>query len=174
MAKYTVKLVDHAAWSPHDQFGIQKAVQKRFDEAFDGTPDSVDVSWVVATPNDNLVVHFVPDRDHSYLKVRWPQANINPRAGGHTYTGDRPLSGTEVYQTRQGDRFPYASYAATVFHEALHNLYPFQTVDFIHKLDGGGEAAGLAAPEYSFRTKMTEHNKELIRRGFSIKNPQYL
>lgn len=174
MAKYTVKLVDHATWSTHDQFGIQKAVQKLFDEAFNGTPDSVEVSWTVPSPTDNLVVHFVPDRDHSYLKVRWPQANINRRAGGHTYTGDRPLSGSEVYQTRQGDRFPYVSYAATVFHEALHNLYPFQTVDFIHKLDGGGEAAGLAAPEYSFRSKMTDHNKELMRTGFSVKNPQYI
>src|SRR5579863_618344 len=25
MAKYTVRLVDHATWSTHDQFGIQKA-----------------------------------------------------------------------------------------------------------------------------------------------------
>ena len=61
-----------------------------------------------------------------------------------------------------------------MFHEALHNLYPYQTTDFIHKLDGGGEAAGLAAAEYSFRTKMTEHNKELMRRGFATKNPQYI
>jgi hypothetical protein len=174
MAKYTVRLVDHADWSSHDQFGIQKAVQKRFDEAFDGTPDSVDVSWVVASPNDNLVVHFVPDRDHSYLRVRWPQAYILPMAGGFTYTGERPLAGSEVYKTRDGGRFPYGSYAATVFHEALHNLYPYQTTDFIHKLDGGGEAAGLAAAVYSFRTKMTEHNKELMRRGFSVKNPQLL
>jgi hypothetical protein len=44
----------------------------------------------------------------------------------------------------------------------------------VHELDGGGEAAGLAAAHYSLRTQMTDHNKQLIRQGFSVKNPQYL
>jgi hypothetical protein len=44
----------------------------------------------------------------------------------------------------------------------------------MHNLDGGGEKAGLAAAKIGPDTKMTDHNKELIRRGFSAKNPQYL
>jgi hypothetical protein len=117
-----------------------------------------------------LVVHFVPDREHSYIKQKWPDANIILEAGGHTYTGARPMSASEVYRKRDGGDFHFGSYAATVFHEAMHNLYPFQNADFVHKKDG----TGLAAPIYSRHTQMTDHNKELIRQGFAVKNPQYL
>jgi hypothetical protein len=174
MAKYIVKLVDHANWNDGNKHGIEVAVQEKFDEAFEGTSDGVDVSWGTGADTDNYVVHFVPDRDHSYLKQKCPRAVINEEAGGHTYTGDRPLSGTEVYRTIHGSQYPYKGYALTVFHEALHNLFPFQTTAFVHELDGGGEAAGLAAAHYSLRSRMTDHNKELIRQGFSVKNPQYL
>jgi hypothetical protein len=44
----------------------------------------------------------------------------------------------------------------------------------MHNLDGGGEKAGLAAARYNVHTKMTDRNKELIRRGFSFKTRQYL
>jgi hypothetical protein len=63
--------------------------------------------------------------------------------------------------------------AITVFHEAMHNLLPYHGADFVHKLDGGDEAAGMAAV-YSLKSQMTQHNKELIRHGFSVKNPQLL
>jgi len=174
MAHYKVKLVERADFSTSDEHAIQIAVQKRFDEAFDGTSDGVDVSWGAGDPNDNLVVHFVPDREHSYIKQRWPDANIALEAGGHTYTGARPMSATEVYRKRASGDFHFGSYAATVFHEAMHNLYPYQTTNFVHMLDGGGDAAGLAAAIYSRHTAMTQHNKELIRRGFTVKNPQFL
>jgi hypothetical protein len=170
MARYVVKLVDRASFSAADEHAIQVATQKRFDEAFKDTADSADVSWGSGTPNDNLVVHFVPDREHSYIKQKWPDANIILEAGGHTYTGARPMSASEVYRKRDGGDFHFGSYAATVFHEAMHNLYPFQNADFVHKKDG----TGLAAPIYSRHTQMTDHNKELIRQGFAVKNPQYL
>jgi hypothetical protein len=173
LAKYRVKLVDRTGWSDADKHGIQVATQKLFDEAFDGTSDSVDVSWGDGKDIDNLVAHFVPDIPHSYLRKKWPKATINPNAIGHTHShGD--LSGTEVYQTARGGLHHLKMYAMTVFHEAMHNLYPHQSTDFVHKLDGGGEAAGMAAAVYGLRSKMTDHNKELIQKGFSVKNPQYL
>jgi hypothetical protein len=174
MATYSAKLVDRAGWSEADKHGIESKAQKLFDEAFQGTPDGVSVSWGDGTTSDNLVVHFVPDIPHSYLKQKWPQARIDPRAIGHTYTGDRPLAGTEVYQTARGSRFPWKMYAITIFHEAMHNLFPYQSTDFVHKLDGGDDAAGMAAAEYSLKSELTQHNKELIRQGFSVKNPQLL
>jgi hypothetical protein len=173
MAKYIVKLVDHADWDDAHRHGIEVAVQARFDEAFEGTSDSVDVSWGAGADTDNYVCHFVPDREHSILKQKWPRSATNPEAGGHTYTGERPLAGTEVYRTRHGSQFPYKSYATTVVHEAMHNLFPFQTTAFVHEMDGGGEAAGIAAAEYSLKTPMTEHNKQVIQQGFSVKNPQF-
>jgi hypothetical protein len=166
--------VDRAGYTPTQEQSIKAAVKKVFDEAFDGTADGVVVAWGSGTSSDNLVVHFVPDVDHSYLKKKWPDANINPIAGGHTYTGDRPLAGTEVYRKRNGTLFHPNILSFTVFHEAMHNLFPFQTTAFVHELDGGGEAAGLANAHYNVDTKMTDHNKELIQQGFSSKNPQYL
>jgi hypothetical protein len=174
MATYSAKLVDRTGWSEADKHGIETKAQKLFDEAFQGTPDGVSVSWGNGTPSDNLVVHFVPDIPHSYLKQKWPGAIINQNAIGHTYTGERPLAGTEVYQIARGTRFPWQMYAITVFHEAMHNLFPYQSTDFVHKLDGGDEAAGMAAAVYGLRSQMTQHNKELIRQGFSVKNPQLL
>jgi hypothetical protein len=174
MATYSIKLVEHADYKPAQEQSIQAAVKQVFDRAFDGTADAVVVAWGSGTSADNLVVHFVPDVDHSYLKQRWPNANINPMAGGHTYTGDRPLAGTEVYRKRNGTLFHPIILSFTVFHEAMHNLFPFQTTAFVHELDGGGKAAGLANAHYSVETEMTIHNKELIRQGFSVKSPQYL
>ena len=167
-------MVDHAHWDEGPRHGIEVAVKAKFAEAFDGTPDDISVSWGTGTDQDNYVVHFVPDRDHSYLKQKWPKAVINEEAGGHTYTGERPLAGSEVYRTIHGSQYPYKGYAMTVVHESLHNLFPFQTTAFVHELDGGGEAAGIAAAHYNLRTEMTQHNKELIRQGFSVKNPQLL
>jgi hypothetical protein len=174
MATYSAKLVDRTGWSEAEKHGIETKAQKLFDEAFQGTPNGVSVSWGDGTPSDNLVVHFVPDIPHSYLKQKWPGAIINQNAIGHTYTGERPLAGTEVYQIARGSRFPWQMYAITVFHEAMHNLFPYQSTDFVHKLDGGDDAAGMAAAVYGLKSVMTQHNKELIRQGFSVKNPQLL
>lgn len=77
MATYTAKLVDRTGWSDADKHGIETKAQKLFDEAFQGTPDGVSVSWGNGTTSDNLVVHFVPDIPHSYLKQKWPGAIIN-------------------------------------------------------------------------------------------------
>jgi hypothetical protein len=174
MAHYVVKLVDRADFNTAAEHAIQVAVQKRFDEAFEGTSDDVGVSWGTGDAKDNYVVHFVPDRQNSYIKQKWPNANIALEAGGHTYTGERPMSATEVYRRRDGGEFHFSSYAATVIHESMHNLFPFQTTNFVHLMDGGGDAAGLAAATYNRHTPMTEHNKQVIRQGFSVKNPQYL
>jgi hypothetical protein len=175
MARYTAKLVDRTGWSDADKHGIQLHVQRKFDEAFEGTADSVDVSWGAGTPEDNLVIHFVPDIPHSYLKQKFPDAVINPMDGGYTNTSQKPLSGTEIYQTVQGNRnWPWETRSMIVFHESLHNLFPFQPARFVHDLDGGGEAAGYAAAIPKLAYGMTQHNKELMRQGFSVKNPQLL
>lgn len=175
MAIYTAKLVDRTGWSAADQHGIEVQVQKKFDEAFAGTQDSVTVSWGGGTPQDNLVIHFVPDIAHSYLKQLFPNAVINPDDGGYTNTSQRPKSGTEIYQTVRGIRnWPWETRAMIVFHESLHNLFPFQSSNFVHMLDGGGAAAGYAAAKPRLSYGMTQHNKELMRQGFSVKNPQVL
>jgi len=175
MARYIAKLVDHAVGLTAAQSHfVEVAAGKLFDQAFEGTSDGVDVSWGTGNSNDNLVVHFVMDREHSFLKVKWPQANIDVAAGGHTYVqAAGPISGTEIYRQRGGANLPHHSYPISIFHEALHNLFPGWSIDQMHMLDGGGDAAGMAAAHYNVNTPMTEHNKQLMRQGFSVKNAQY-
>ena len=173
MATYIVKLVDHADYTEQQKNSVSIKVQEIFDKAFVGDPNDVNVVWGSGNQSDNYVVHFVPDVDNSYLKQTWPDANIDPDAGGHTHTHGS-LAGTEIYRKRKGRQFHPKGLAVTAFHESMHNLYPYQTVDFVHRLDGGGKAAGLAAAHYGDDTPMTKRNKELVRAGLAVKNPQLL
>ena len=178
MATYTVKIVDHTKSDELQKYkgGIKRIAQERFDEAFADTPDTVTVSWGNGTEKDDLVMHFVRDVGHSFIRTKWPKARIAPNAGGHTYCADK-MSCSEIYEylnddSRQRQQVTLAGIA--IFHEALHNLLPGWTIEEMHNLDGGGEKAGLAAARYNVHSKMTERNKELIRRGFSIKTRQCL
>jgi hypothetical protein len=175
MAMYTAKLVDHTDSRSLLKFkgGIQRIAQELYDKAFEGTSDSVTVSWGTGTQSDNLVIHFVLDRAHSYIWKTWPDARIDPDAGGHTHT-EGALACTEIYENVGGHRQHVRQLGVLIFHESLHNLLPFWGMEELHNLDGGGAAAGLAARKIGPDATMTEKNKELIRRGFSVKNPQYL
>jgi hypothetical protein len=175
MSAYTAKLVDHTG-SGLETFksGIQRLAQETFDQAFDGTADKVTISWGAGTQSDNLVIHFVEDIAHSYIRQKWPSAAINADAGGHTHIASGPLCATELYKMAQGRRQHVRELGLLAFHEALHNLLPSWGMEQMHNLDGGGEKAGLAAAKISPDSKMTEHNKQLIRQGFSTKHDQYL
>src|SRR5262249_54453789 len=138
MTVYSVKLVDHI--DGHGPLGvmivqdrrekkdeaIRASIQRVLGLAFDGTSDSVAVSWGTGSPNDNLVLHFVEDIAHSYLRKKWPKMKApDPDAGGHTHAlSDGSLSGTELYRTRPDGPLRARRYGALAFHEALHNLFP--------------------------------------------------
>jgi hypothetical protein len=197
MTTYSVKLVNRDGLSDDEQQRIQSSVQAKFDEAFQGTNDAVSVQWGAGTRDDNLVIHFVRDRDtaNSYLRSTFPtMREPPPYVGGHTHSHGA-LSGSELYRfalfrpVRQADgsytghlrRIALADYGALAFHEALHNLLPFWPNDTnpdgtpnpgsLHNAAGGG---GLAASHVGRDTRMTDMNKVLIRRGFSVRNPQVL
>src|SRR5258708_33846848 len=78
MATYTVKIVDHTKSDEFQKYkgGIKRLAQERFDEAFKDTSDTVTVSWGNGTEKDDLVMHFVQDVDHSFIKTKWPKAQI--------------------------------------------------------------------------------------------------
>jgi hypothetical protein len=178
MAAYTVKIVDHTKSEEFQKYkgGIKRIAQERFDEAFGDTPDTVTVSWGNGTEKDDVVVHFVQDVAHSYIKSKWPKAKIAANAGGHTYITEKK-SCSEIYEYLNSDskqRQQVAIAGISIFHEALHNLFPGWTIDEMHNLDGGGEKAGLAAEKYNSHSQMTDRNKEMIRRGFSFKTRQWL
>jgi hypothetical protein len=141
-------------------------LKRAFELAFVDTSDSISVSWGSGSNSDNLVIHFVEDIAHSYLRQTWPQMRVDPRAGGHTHTHGS-LAGTELYRTTPSGKVTPRRYGALAFHEALHNLFPFRGDQ--HTAFGGGVAAANI-PDMD----PNEVNKAFLRRGFSVRNPQLL
>jgi hypothetical protein len=175
MATYTAKLIDHTDTQKLVIYkgGVQRILKELYDQAFAGTSDSVTVVWGTGSSADNLIIHFVLDLKHSFIREKWPAATISPDAGGHTHT-EGALACSEIYQNINGIRQQVRQLAVLAFHESLHNLLPFWGMEEMHNLDGGGRAAGLAGKKVGPDAEMTARNKELIRRGFSVKNPQHL
>jgi hypothetical protein len=168
MAIYIVKLVDRTVGSPQRLTGlIQQDAQDQFNEAFKGTSDSVSVEWGTGLASDNEVMHFVEDINHSYIRTKYPQTLIGTEAGGHTYNDNsNRISASEIYKhDPQGIQYRASACAKMIMHETLHNQYPFLDV---HN-DGGG---GVALPVPTL--PMTDRNKDLIRRAFSVKIQQLL
>jgi hypothetical protein len=101
----------------------------------------------------------------------WPNTNIAPNAGGHTHQHGR-VSGSEFYKYQWVDGHQKLlnpqSCMIMVGHEAMHNLLPGWTTADLHANGGGGIA--LSHPQLP----MTDKNRELLRRGFSVKTPQLL
>ena len=166
MAIYTVKLVDRRSSGSHEMSAIQKQVERVLGLAFVDTSDSVSVSWGAGAESDNLVMHFVEDISNSYLRKTWPNIHIDPNAGGHTHS-HHSMSGTELYRTRASGPLHLRQYGFMAFHEALHNLFPWR--DDVHTAMGDGLAKANVPNE-----DPNEANKDWLRRGFAVRNPQVL
>lgn len=166
MAIYSVKLVDHRNSTSAETAAICASIARVMGLAFVGTSDSVSASWGIGTASDNLVLHFVTDIVHSYLRQTWPKMTVDPNAGGHTHTHGS-LAGTELYRTRPTGPITLRRYGALAFHEALHNLFPLRGDQ--HTAFGGGIAAANI-PD----ADPNDANKAFLRQGFSVRNPQLL
>jgi len=172
MASSSVRLVDHTSTPDTWRQGLKKAIQDLFDQCFAGTSDKVTVEWGTGAATDNLVLHFVEDVEHSYIQQKLPGDPIKEFIGGHTRTQNK-VTGSEFYKLigkkGQRSRATYTGYAKLALHESMHNLFPGWTEADMHGPAGGG---GLAASPPQLPP--TEKNKELMRRGLSIKNAQLL
>ena len=179
MATLSVKLVDH---TPQDNNtatitqSVQKHLQALFDEVFNGTVHTVVVAWGTSSPTDALILHFVEDMDHSYIKQHMPGVVFRRRnTGGHTKPNPGGITGSEfyLYSFDQADRNARTRHngsgcAQLAFHEGLHNQFPAWSEDDMHNNGGGGLASRVVGHA------LTERNKELMRRGLPIKNAQLL
>ena len=172
MTTYCVKLVNHTKATDRLQQSIQAKLQNLFDQVFSDTSDNALVNWGIGSASDAIVLHFVDDIANSYLQQKMPGNDIRADAGGHTRTrGD--VTGSEFYMHTGTGKTRVAlhdsAYGRLAFHEALHNQFPGWTNADMHGKDGGG---GLAASPP--QEPMTDKNKELMRRGISLKNAQLL
>ena len=91
--------------------------------------------------SDAVVVHFVTDKDSSYLKQIRPNEGGQHHAGGHTSYG-QPM-GSEIYQhiIEPGGRRHMdtdAGDAKPAFHGIPHNQFPGRSGAEIHGTFGGG------------------------------------
>jgi hypothetical protein len=176
MAQYSIKLVSHVAGESRLQMLIAKHLQDMFTKVFEGTSDAATVAWGTGMAADSIVLHFVPDRAHSYLTQVWPDALNHSRlhAGGHTEPRS-PRTGSEFYlwAREEGDSTPHRytalGYAKIAFHECLHNQFPYRGGDMHGPFGGGGLAALVPHGDLPNQT-----NIELMRRGLAIKNAQLL
>lgn len=191
MTVYSVKLVDHIdgrgllgvmfveSRHAHKNELIRADIERVMGLAFTGTSDSVSVSWGTGNNSDNLVLHFVEDIAHSYLRKKWPEMIApDPNAGGHTHSpGGSGLSGTEFYRMRPAGPIHAHQYGRLAFHEALHNLFP--NVKDKHKDKDGNDAfarhfgGGIAALHIP-NEEPNEENKAFLRQGFSVRTRQLL
>jgi hypothetical protein len=177
VADLSVKLVDHTPQNNNsDKLRqlIQTHLQDLFDEVFNGTVNRAPVTWGTGAASDALVLHFVEDMDHSYLKQKMTGVVFRRRnTGGHTHPNVGGITGSEFYQYPYVDgkrtHFKAISYAQLAFHEALHNQFPAWSEDEMHG-DKGGKGLASETPT----PPLTERNKELMRQGLPIKNAQLL
>jgi hypothetical protein len=175
MANYSVKVVDHTGSQADWLKGLCKAIEDLFNKCLEGTSDTVTVTSGTGQQSDNLILHFVENVDQSFIQQKMPGgAALKPTLAGHTRTRGKKTC-TEFYKfilfPGETARRParYEGYAKTAVHESLHNLFPGWSEDDMHGGPGGG---GLAASPP--RLPPTQKNKELIRKGLSIKNDQFL
>jgi hypothetical protein len=170
MTCFSIKLVNHTNATDRLKNSIKSGLQGLFDQVFDGMSDTAVVNWGTGSASDAIVLHFVNDIANSYIDNKWPGAQIRADAGGHTRTRGR-VTGSEFYLHVSNGAHRTAvhdsGYAKLAFHEALHNQFPGWSNSDLHGPDGGG---GLAASPPQL--PVTDKNKELMRRGISIKNEQ--
>ncbi len=170
MAAYTVKLVNHTRATQRLLDAIKTNIQELFNQVFSGTSDRAAVDWGAGSNSDSVVLHFVDDIASSYVQQKMPGKDIRADAGGHTRTRGH-VTGSEFYMhtgTGQNRRANHdRAYARLAFHESLHNQFPGWSNEDLHGEKGGGGLA-LSPPQ----EPMTDKNKELMRRGLSIRNAQ--
>ncbi len=166
MPEITVTLVDRtgAASRDHENFkaGIMRELEDILGDLIYSTSEStaVNARWTGQSPpagDQDLVIHWVPDRDHSYLRKKWPGVMIKQNASGHTYVGPGNLTGTEFYR-RPRLKTPLA-YALIAAHEAMHNITGFNNLQLHGQMGVAGDAEGTP------HLPVTDNDRSLVQGG---------
>jgi len=174
MPDITVTLVDRteATSQNHETFkaGIMSELENLLSDLIGSNSDItvINMRWVSQSPapgDQDLVIHWVPDRDHSYLKQKWPDTNIDLKASGHTNSKGN-TTGSEFY--RHPKLKTAAAYALIAAHELMHNI----TRTNNHQLHGqGGLAADAGGTPH---LPITDNDRSLVRAGMQRGLPDQL
>ena len=177
MPSITVTLVDRtgATASPsHENFkaGIMHELAHIFEDLLYSASDVsvVNTRWVSESPasgEQDLVIHWVPDRDHSYLRSNWPNTRIAQNAGGHT-NSQGSITGSEFYR-RPRLQTPLA-YAKLAAHEAIHNISGLNNIQ-LHGKHGSGLAGDSGGVPH---LPVTDDDRQLVQAGIQNGLPDQL
>ena len=175
MPQITVTLVDRtgaAASASHESFkmGIMQELVKILDDLIhsDSEATVINTRWVNQSPasgDQDVVIHWVPDRDQSYLRKKWPSVQIAQNASGHTYI-DKDMTGSEFYR-RPRLQTPEA-YAKIAAHEAMHNITRLGNQKLHGQRGLAGDGAGTP------HLPVTDNDKTLVQAGMQRGLPDQL
>jgi hypothetical protein len=165
MPGITITLVDHTQDTSQDHESYKAQILHEFANIFSdllsssSDPTVVNVRWLSQSPqagDQDLVVHWVQDQDHSYLRTKWSTVSINPAAGGHTYN-DGVMVGSEFYRRpRLRTALAYAKIAA---HEAMHNITRLGNHALHGQMGLAGDAGGTP------QLPVTTNDRSLVQAG---------
>jgi len=174
MSEITVTLVDRTGSSSksHETFksGITSELESILGDLIGSKSDVtvVNVRWVSQSPapaDQDLVIHWVTDRDTSYLKSKWSDTKIDPKASGHTNSKGN-TTGCEFY--RHPKLKTAAAYALIAAHELMHNITRTNNA----QLHGQGGLAGDAGG--TPHLPITDNDKKLVKAGMQKGLPDQL
>ena len=176
MPEITLTLVDRTggASPSHETFkaGIMHEIENILGDLIYSTSDVtvVNVRWMSYSPakgDQDLVIHWVPDRDKSYLRQKWPSTIIDKDAGGHTNADPQGKTwGSEFYRHPRL-KTPLA-YAVMAAHEAMHNITRFNNL----QLHGQGGLAGDKGG--TPHLPVTDNDRKLVQAGMQQGLPDQL
>ena len=174
MPSVTITLVDRTggASQSHENFkaGIMHALEDIFGDLIYSASEAtvINVRWMSQSPasgEQDLVIHWVPDRNHSYLVSKWPSTQIAQNAGGHTHTHGN-MTGSEFYRhPRLKTPLAYALLAA---HEAIHNITGLNNLQLHGQMGVAGDPSG------SPHLPVTDNDKTLVQDGMQRGLPDQL
>jgi hypothetical protein len=175
MPSITITLVDRTgdASPSHENFkaGIMHELTHIFEDLLysDSDVTVVNARWLSQSPGageQDLVIHWVPDRDHSYLRSNWPTTRIDQNAGGHTHTHGS-MTGSELYQRHPLLKTPLAS-AIIAAHEAMHNITGLNNIQLHGQMGLEGDAFGRP------HLPVTDNDRQLVQTGMQSGVPDQL
>jgi hypothetical protein len=165
MPEISVTLVDRTGLTSQDHENFKVRIMRELQDILmdllysDSEITAVNTRWMSQSPASgaqDLVIHWAPDRNQSYLLQKWASTNIAQNAGGHTKQVGKVV-GSEFYRIPKL-RTPKA-YALIVAHEIMHNITNLNN----HQMHGQMGVAG--DPQGTPHLPVLDNDRKLLQDG---------
>jgi hypothetical protein len=174
MPSITVTLVDRTNIASLSHENFKAGIMREFEDILgdliysDSEVTVVNARWVSQSPasgEQDLVIHWVPDRGNSYLLSIWPSTRIKVNASGHTNSLGN-VTGSEFYRIPKL-KTPLA-YALIAAHEAMHNITGLNNLQLHGQMGVAGDSDGTP------HLPVTNNDRTLVQGGMQAGLPDQL